>query len=310
MQKSTKNKPKILVILGPTATGKSDLAVQIAKKYNGEIISADSRQVYKELNIGTGKITKKEMFNIPHHMIDVAVPKKVFSVSDWQKKTKKIIEEIISRGKLPIICGGTGFYIQSIVDGIVLPDVPPNRKLRKKLEKKTLNELQVILEKIDPKRLKDIDTKNPVRLIRAIEIATKLGSVPKMKEKIQYNCLQIGLQLPHKELKTRIHNRLISRVNKGMIKEAKTLHQKGLSWKRMWALGLEYRYMSLYLQEKLIKKEFLEQLENEIWHYAKRQITWFKRDKKIKWHSPKNTKEINKEIEKFLKQDFDQNFKK
>lgn len=294
-------KPKILVILGPTATGKSDLAVQIAKKYNGEIISADSRQVYTDLDIGTGKITKKEMRGVPHYMLDVITPKKVFSVSDWQKQTKKIIADIISRDRLPIICGGTGFYIQSTVDDIVLPEVPANKELRKKLEKKSLSELQTILMKLDPERLKNVDAKNPVRLIRAIEIATELGTVPKIKKnKSQYEFLQIGLTLPDDELKTRIHNRLLSRVKKGMIKEAQILHKNGLSWKRMWTLGLEYRYMAEYLEEKLTKKEFLEKLETEIWHYAKRQITWFKRDKKIKWYKPGDIKNIEKEVGKFL----------
>ncbi len=294
-------KPKILVILGPTATGKSDLAVQIAKKYNGEIISADSRQVYTDLDIGTGKITKKEMRGVPHYMLDVITPKKVFSVSDWQKQTKKIIADIISRDRLPIICGGTGFYIQSTVDDIVLPEVPANKELRKKLEKKSLSELQTILMKLDPERLKNVDAKNPVRLIRAIEIATELGTVPKIKKnKSQYEFLQIGLTLPDDELKTRIHNRLLSRVKKGMIKEAQILHKNGLSWKRMWTLGLEYRYMAEYLEEKLTKKEFLEKLETEIWHYAKRQITWFKGDKKIKWYKPGDIKNIEKEVGKFL----------
>ncbi len=306
-------KPKILVILGPTATGKSDFAVKVAKKYNGEVISADSRQVYTDLDLGTGKITKKEMMGIAHHMLDVVSPKKIFSVSEWLKHTKRIIEEIIARGKLPIICGGTGFYIQSIVDDIVLPEVPPNKELRKKLEKKSLSELQTILIKLDPKRLKNIDKKNPVRLIRAIEIATKLGSVPKIKKnKNDYQFLQIGLTIPDEELKERIHNRLISRVKKGMIKEGQNLHKKGLSWKRMLALGLEYRYLALYLQNKITKKEFLEKLETEIWRYAKRQMTWFKRparppvrsgaggDKKIRWVKPKNYSEAEKIVEHFL----------
>src|SRR3989344_2626769 len=133
--------PKILVIIGPTATGKSELAVKLAKKYNGEVISADSRQVYKGLDIGTGKITKKEMRGIRHHMLDIVSPKKVFNVADWKKETEKIISDIVLQGKLPVICGGTGFYIQSIVDGLVLPEVPPNKILRKKLERKGSREL-------------------------------------------------------------------------------------------------------------------------------------------------------------------------
>jgi len=153
-------KYKIIVILGTTATGKSSLAVKVAKKFNGEVISADSRQVYKGLNIGTGKITKKDMKGVPHHMLDVVSPKKVFSVSLFQKKTEKIIADIISRNKIPIICGGTGFYIQSIVEGVTLPKVPPNKALRKKLEKNTPQELFKILQKLDPRRAKNIDKKN------------------------------------------------------------------------------------------------------------------------------------------------------
>ena len=167
-EKSSKNSSKILVILGPTATGKSGLAVKLARKYKGEVISADSRQVYKDLDIGTGKITKKEMRGVPHHMLDIVSPKKVFTVSEWKEKTEKIIKNIISRGKLPIICGGTGFYIQSIVENVILPEVPPNKVLRKKLEKKGLAELQTILVKLDPRRFSNIDIKNPVRLIRDI----------------------------------------------------------------------------------------------------------------------------------------------
>lgn len=293
--------PKIIVVLGPTATGKSDLAVEIALKHNGEVISADSRQVYTGLDIGTGKITKKEMKGVPHYMLDVVSAKKRFDVSMWQKETKKIISEIHSRGKLPIICGGTGFYIQSIVDNVVLPEVPPDTELRKKLENKSLEQLIKILQKLDPEILKTIDTKNPVRLIRAIEIATQLGSVPKMqKEENPYQILQIGLNLPDDKLKDRIYKRLASRIKKGMINEAKKLHYKGVSWKRMFQLGLEYRYLSLLIQNKISKTEFVEKLNMEIWHYAKRQKQWFKRDKKIKWFEPTDNKKIEREVVDFL----------
>jgi tRNA dimethylallyltransferase len=149
-----KQRNKVVVILGPTATGKSDLAVKLAQKYNGEVISADSRQVYTGLDLGTGKITKKEMLGVPHHMLDVVSPKKVFTVSEWKEQAEKIIIDIISRGKLPIICGGTGLYIQSIVDNVVFPEVPPNLPLRKKLEKKSKLELIEILKKLDPRRAK------------------------------------------------------------------------------------------------------------------------------------------------------------
>lgn len=291
---------KILVILGPTATGKSSLAIELAKKYNGEVISADSRQVYKGLDIGTGKITKKEMRGIPHHMLDVVSPKKIFTVSEFKERAEKIIDDILKREKLPILCGGTGFYIESIVDGVILPEVPPNKKLRKNLEKKTLAELAAMLEKIDPARAETVDMKNPVRLMRAIEIATALGKVPEVKKRIKYSVFQIGLRLPDAELRSKIRARLYERMKKGMVKEAERLHAEGLSFRRMEALGLEYRYLALYLQKKLSRQEFLELLESEIWKYSKRQMTWFKRDKRISWIEPGNIASMRNRIGKFL----------
>lgn len=275
---------KVIVILGQTATGKSDLAVKAAKKISGEVISADSRQVYKGLDIGTGKITKKEMGGIPHHLLDVANPKHKFTVVDYQKQTISAIAKIIKKGKTPIICGGTGFYIDAVTKGIIFPEVPPNLKLRKILEKKSETELLKILKKLDPKRAKNIDSRNKVRLVRAIEIAKALGKVPNLAVKPpSYKFIKIGLYLPADLLKKKIEKRLLARMKTGMLKEAKKLHQKGLAYKRMEELGLEYRYMALYLQNKITQQEMLEKLKSEIYKYAKRQMTWFKRDKEIKW---------------------------
>jgi tRNA dimethylallyltransferase len=246
--------------------GKSDLAVELALRFNGEVISADSRQVYKQLDIGTGKITKKEMKKVPHHLLDVVSAKKVFSVSDFQKKAMSAADDIISRGKLPILCGGTGFYIQSLVDGVVLPEVPPNEALRKKLSKKSAEKLYDMLLKIDQERAADIDKHNPVRLIRAIEIAKALGRVPKAVYNSPFSTLQIGLDISDELLKAKIHKRLLARLKKGMLKEAQNLHAAGLSWKRMEMLGLEYRYMALFLQKKISKQEMIERLTFDIWH--------------------------------------------
>ncbi len=277
-------KPKIIVIVGQTATGKSDYAVTLAKKIGGEIVSADSRQVYIGLDIGSGKITPKEMRGVPHHMLDVANPKKVYSVSDYKRDAEKILADIVKRGKTPIIVGGTGFYVDAITKGQILPEVPPDMKLRKTLEKQTAEKLFLKLKKIDPARAKTIDSKNKVRLVRAIEIATALGKVPKVKTKpSRYDFEIIGLTMPEDKLKKRIHVRLLARIQQGMIEEVKQLHKNGLSWKRLEALGLEYRYVALYLQKKLTRAEMLEQLEKAIWQYAKRQKTWFKRDKRILW---------------------------
>ena len=296
-----KGKSKIIVVLGQTATGKSALAVQLAKKFNGEIISADSRQIYKGLNIATGKVTKKEMCGVPHHLLSVVSPKKTFSVAQWQKKTKKIIAEITERGHVPIICGGTGFYIQSIVQNVIMPEIPPNTKLRKKLKNKNCRRLVKILAKLDPQILKNIDTKNPARLARAIEIATKLGAVPKIKtEKPEYEILQIGLRLPAKTLLKNIHDRVTSRVKAGMFAEAQKLRAGGLPLSRFRSLGLEYGLLADLLQKKISRAEFIERLKTADWQYARRQWQWFKRDKNIRWFSPTNLQKIEREVRNFL----------
>jgi tRNA dimethylallyltransferase len=296
------NKPQILIITGPTATGKTDLAVRLAKKFKGEIISADSRQVYSGLDVGTGKITKKEMKGIPHYLIDIADPKKKFTVVQYVEQAEKAIQEILSKKKVPIVVGGTGFYIEALVDGIILPDVPPDNSLRKKLEKKTPAQLFAMLQKLDPKRAKAMDPLNSRRLIRAIEIARTLGKVPKIKKsKPKYDPLYIGLYVDPEKLKEKICKRLKKRLGEGMIKEAISLHKKGLSWKRMYELGLEYRYLALYLQKRMTREEMAETLEKEIWQYARRQMTWFRRNGNIHWYSPKDVGSIAGKVEKFMK---------
>jgi tRNA dimethylallyltransferase len=278
---------KVLIIVGPTASGKSDLAVKLAKSLNGEIISADSRQVYKGLNIGTGKITAEEMKGVPHYLLDVADPKKQFTVAEYKKLASQKIEEILKRRKLPIIVGGTGFYIDALVGKTSLPEVAPNFLLRKKLEKKTAGELFSMLKKKDPTRAKTIDKFNKVRLIRALEIASALGKVPPLREdstgQAQYDFTWIGIQPEKKALEESILKRLGARIP-GMIKEAKNLRTEKLSYKRMEELGLEYRYLARLLQGKIDQKQFVDQLFKEIKHYAKRQNTWFKRNKNITWY--------------------------
>ena len=295
-----KFKPKIIVILGPTASGKSDLAVDIAlwlgskqalKKFgmNGaEIISADSRQVYKGLDIGSGKITKKEMKGVPHYLLGAASPKRIFTVSQYQKIARKAVEKILKTGKLPIICGGAGLYIDSIIYGIKFPEVPPQKKLRKELEKLTTEELFKKLQKLDRKRAKSIDKHNRRRLIRALEIVTTTGkSVPLLPKNNprDYAVLKIGVKKSPEQLKTLIAKRLKKRLKQGMVEEVKKLRKQGLSWERLDNLGLEYRYVSRYLRGIISKKEIIETLQKEIWRYAKRQMTWFKKDPSIHWVS-------------------------
>lgn len=277
-----KKLPRIIVVCGPTATGKSDKAVSLALKQKGEIISADSRQIYKGLDIGSGKITRKEMKGVPHYMLDIASPLRTYSVAQFQKKATICIQDILKRGKTPIICGGTGFYIDALVHGTSFPEVKANTSLRKKLEKKNTADLFAILKKKDPRRAKEIDKHNKARIIRALEIVAALGAVPKAIKKTLYTVKWVYLDFSDDVLKKRIHTRLLKRIKNGMVAEAKKLHSQGLSLVRMERLGLEYRYLALLLQNKITKKEFLERLENEIWHYAKRQRTWFKK------HIPKN----------------------
>ncbi len=283
-------KPKVIVILGQTATGKSVLAVKIAKKVNGEIISADSRQVYKGLDIGTGKVTpdtknysnfstgqvkKKYIFThkgIAHYLINVASPKNKFTVVEFQRRVTRAMADITLRGKVPIICGGTGFYIDAVTKGIIFPEVPPNLKLRKILEKKSELELLKILKKFDPRRAKNIDQKNKTRLIRAIEIAKALGKVQKITA-VQplYKFIKIGLYLPPNKLKKKIEKRVEEMFDIGLLKEIKKLKKARVSNKRLHELGFEYFKPT----EKTVMTETLK--------YAKRQMTWFKRDKEIKW---------------------------
>ncbi|MFA6446236.1 MAG: tRNA (adenosine(37)-N6)-dimethylallyltransferase MiaA [Candidatus Paceibacterota bacterium] len=286
-------KTKIVVIVGPTAVGKSDFAVKYALENDGEIISADSRQVYKNLDIGTGKITVEEMRGIPHHLLSIVDANEIFNVDKFCIYAKKAIENISSRGKLPIICGGTGFYIDSLANNTIYPDVKHNTELRDELKNKTPAELINILNDLDTEyvhNLNNSEKNNKQRLIRSIEIAKELGKVPGiLKNDAQYDIKWIGLQLPFPELKERIHARLIKRIDGGMLEEAERLHINGLSYERMEDLGLEYRYLSRYLQYSITKDEMIEQLESEICKYAKRQMVWFKRNKEIEWI---NVKEI------------------
>jgi tRNA dimethylallyltransferase len=224
------------------------------------------------------------MKSVPHHLLDVASPKKTFTVAEYQKLGQEKIKEISSRGKLPIVCGGSPFYIDAIIDSIQFPDVPPNKKLRARLEKKTLAELRAILKKKDPRRYAAIDKNNPRRLVRAIEIASVLGAVPEMKKKPStFNPIFIGIKPDAAELRERINKRLRARFKKGMVAEVKKLHADGVSWKRLEKFGLEYRSIARFLQGKITRPEMITELETSIWQFSKRQMTWFKKDKRIRW---------------------------
>lgn len=294
-------KSKIIVILGPNASGKTGLSIKLAKKFKGEVVSADSRQVYKGMDIGTGKITKEEMQGIPHHLLDVASPKKRFSVAEYKILAEKAIAKIQKKNKIPFLVGGTGFYIQAVADNIQMPAVKPDWKLRAKLEKKPVPELYRMLKKLDLSRAKGIDKNNPRRLIRALEIVLKSKRLipPLSQNKPNFEALFLGVKRDKKELEKLIEKRLLKRLKAGMIDEVKKLRKSGISWKRLEEFGLEYRYIALYLQNKLSYEQMAERLQKEIEHYAKRQMTWFKRNQRIKWI--KEYSQAEKLVRDFLK---------
>jgi len=304
-------KKKLIVILGPTASGKSELAIKLAlrlgsgqaKKFGikgAEIVSADSRQVYCGMNIGTGKITKKEMSGIPHHLLDVASPKRRFTVSQYRKLALKAIDKIFKKGKIPILCGGTGFYIQAVVDGIIIPEVKPDWRLRSNLNKFPVEKLYKILKKLDPQRAKTIEKENKRRLIRAIEIVLKTKKpVPPLKfNPLPYPVLMLGIKREKKELSSLIEKRFFKWLRQGFLKEVLKLKNSGLSWKRIEEFGLHYKTAAQYLQKRINKKEFIENSLKELKNYAKRQMTWFKKGKRIHWL--KNYKQAEKLAKEFL----------
>jgi len=301
-------KQKVLIIVGPTSSGKSALAVELARKFNGEVISADSRQVYRGLDIGTGKITKREMNGVPHHLLDVASPKRQFTANDFVEKSYSAIASILRKGKLPIIAGGTGFYIDALVGRIALPNVPPNAKLRAQLEKKSTTQLFAMLKKCDPRRAKTMSSpserNNKVRLIRALEVTTAIGKVPMFDLRNRtYDTLWIGIAPPMKQLEQKITIRLFGRIRGirgGMIAEAKRLHSKGLSYKRMEELGLEYRSLARLLQGKITHEEMVVELSHAIRRYAIRQMHYWKRNKDIQWFKDTRTVGISKTVKVWL----------
>lgn len=311
-------KQPILIIVGPTASGKTALAIELAKKLDGEVVSADSRQVYHGLDIGTGKVTKREMQGISHHLLDVASPKKPFTADDFVTRADRAIADISKRGKLPVVAGGTGFYIDALVGRITLPDVPPNPALRKKLQTQTAEQLYALLKKKDPVRAASMDTpserNNRVRLIRALEIAWVKHKTKNKKQKglmlsssysqkIVYEPLWIGINPPFETLEDKISKRLSQRLKTGMIAEAKRLHAGGLSYKRMEALGLEYRSLARFLQGKITRSEMKAELNRDIRRYAKHQLMYWKRNMDITWIDPSGQKAAERLIHMWLLRD-------
>lgn len=302
-------KKKIIFITGPTTSGKSDYALFLAKKINGEIINADSRQVYKYLDIGSGKITKKEQSEIKHYLLSIASPRKNYSLGRWLNDAEKAIKEIFKKNKVPIFCGGTILYLKAIKEGWQLPQVRPDYKLRKKLEKKTKEELYQQIKQLDPQRAKTLDPKNKRRLIRALEIVYSLHKVPKLIKKPKYQLLVLAPKIEKEILFKRIKKRLLKRVP-AIIKEIKILRKLGLSLKRIINFGLEYKWFGLYVKETSKTKLLNHQAKNllfqvidrcyyDILRFAKRQMRELKKIEGLIWFEKK--RQLLDITEKFVK---------
>ena len=277
--------PKLIVLLGTNASGKSALGIQLASHFGGEIISADSRQIYRGLDLGSGKITPEQARLVPHHLIDVAEVTDFYSLAEYQRAAYGAIDAIAAAGKMPFLVGGTGLYISAIVEGYELVNVPPNEPLRAELENLSLEQLVERLEIADPEAAGKIDKKNSRRLIRALEVAAAGHTHSAGRKRLpRYDCLQLGLSWPKEILEDRIEKRLRERLAGSMIEEVAGLRARGISDVRLEKLGLEYRFITRYLRGDIASLDELRlQLGIAIRQFAKDQLTWFKRDRRIIW---------------------------
>ncbi len=314
---------KLVVILGPTASGKTDLAIKLAKKFNGEIVCADSRQIYKGMDIGTASLNLRGTIprkfyggsspvysatykGIPHHLFHIISPKKTFSAAQYQKLAIKTIKDIQKQGKIPFLVGGTAFYIYSIVEGWQFSKSKANLALRKKLEGKSPTQLFEILKKLDKTRAKNIDKNNKRRLIRAIEMAKKFGKVPQMQKNPLFNCLILGIKTSQQELAKRIEKRTEKMFKQGLEKEVKMLVKKygwtqllkntiGYSeWQTFWKPPSGFRDRSHSVASTSSK----DMISLHTIQFAKKQMTWFKKDKQILWI--KNYTQAQKLVNKLI----------
>ena len=269
----------LIVILGATATGKTSLAVKLADAYNGEIISSDSRQVYRKLDIGTGKDYEDYNINgkiIPYHLIDILNPIENYSVYQFQIDFKTAFEKITSRRKQPILCGGTGLYIESVLLDYPLAEIPPNYKLRGDLDNKSLNELRDLAGPGFTQYSNESEQNNKRRIIRFIEKLGSTGESIKQVVKIE-SAIVLGTDFPRDTIRRQITERLNYRLDSGLIEEVQQLVQEGLSYERLYYFGLEYKFIAQFLQKELTKSELSEKLATAIHQFAKRQLSWFRR---------------------------------
>ncbi len=272
---------KIIVIMGTNASGKSGLGVTLAEHYGGEIVSADSRQVFRGLDLGSGKITPEETRGVPHHLIDVCEPGEFFSMHDFQRMAYEAIDGIISRDRLSFLVGGTGLYVASVTEGYVMSDKAPDLEYRAYLETFETPKLYEMLLKALPDT--DVEPKNRNRVMRLLE-KLHAGDDHVPRSQPRYECLKLGVTWEREALRARIDERLERRLKAGMIEEVKGLMDAGVSAEFLYKLGLEYRFIAQYLNGEISsREEMVELLGTAIKQFAKRQMTWFRRDRDILW---------------------------
>lgn len=296
--------PKLVVLLGPTASGKSGSGIRLAQHFNGEIISADSRQVYRGLDIGTAKVTPAEQALVPHHLLDVADPREVYTVVQFQQDAITAINDTLKRGHQPFLVGGSPHYIQAVVDNLDIPHIEPQPELRAQLEKRPLPELLAQLEKLDPQSAATIDRNNPRRVIRALEVCLISGNPFSQQRKMAeplYQSLLLGIEWPREILYRRIDARVDERMQQGMVQEVQRLLDEGISRERLEALGLEYRYITRLLRGEFKNEdEMVQKLKYAIHDFTRRQLTWFRKDKRIVWVNGGDWEQAEEVVRDFL----------
>lgn len=296
--------PKLVVLLGPTASGKSGLGIRLAQHFNGEIVSADSRQVYRGLDIGTAKVTPAEQALVPHHMLDVTDPHEIYTVAQFQRDAITAINGIFKRNHQPFLVGGSPHYIQAVIDNLDIPHIEPQPELRAQLEKRPLSELVEQLEELDPHTATTIDRNNSRRIIRALEVCLISGKPfsqqRKMSEQL-YESLVLGIEWPREVLYCRIDKRVDERMQQGMIQEVQRLLDNGISHDRLESLGLEYRYISRWLSGAFENEaDMVQKLKYAIHDFTRRQLTWFRKDKRIVWIQGDAWEQAKDRVRKFL----------
>jgi len=299
------SKPTVIVICGPTASGKTALSIKLAKQINGEIISSDSMQIYKHMDIGTAKPSKEEMQEIPHHLLDFVEPNQRYSVAEFKKDAETAIEEILAKGKTPIIVGGTGLYVDSLIYGIEYQDIQLDEKYRNELEQRVINEgLEKLYEeaqKIDSQAMEKISPNDKKRILRVLEIYKATGKtkteqeIESRKNGVKYDYKVFAINLEREILYERINKRVDIMIEQGLIQEVEQLLKKYDEFPTAMQ-GLGYKEVVEFLQGATSREEMIEKLKMETRRYAKRQITWFKKNKQTIWIGPQDLQRILDEI--------------